>query len=106
MDEVLDEADKLVNRIATENYLPLKDSKYERLVLQKKKRRKNKDLKWVKWLGIIMDESLTCKEHWKGRIKKALTMLAQFKGLGISQWGISASSWRQIYTGMIRAIAL
>jgi len=33
-------------------------------------------------------------------------MLAQFNGLGNFQWGISASSWRQIYTGMIRAIVL
>jgi len=34
MDEVLDEADKIVNRIAAENHLPLEDSKHERLVLQ------------------------------------------------------------------------
>jgi len=63
-------------------------------------------MKWVKWLVIIMDESLTFKEHWKARIKKARAMLAQFNGLGNSQWGISATSWRQIYTGIIRAIAL
>jgi len=71
MDEVLDEADKIVNRIVAENHLPLEDLKHERLVLQKKRRKKNKDVKWVKWLGIIMDESLTFKEHWKARIKKA-----------------------------------
>jgi len=84
MDEVLDEADKIVNRIAAENHLPLEDSKHERLILQKKRRRKNKDVKWVKWLGIIIDESLTFKEHWKARIKKARAMLAQFNGLGNS----------------------
>jgi len=33
MDEVLDEEDKIVNRIAAENHLPLKDSKHERLIL-------------------------------------------------------------------------
>jgi len=106
MDEVLDEANKIVNRIAAENHLPLEDSKHERLVLQKKSRKKNKDVKWMKWLGIIMDESLTFKEHWKARIRKARAMLAQFNRLGNSQWGISAPSWRQIYTGMIRAMAL
>jgi len=53
-----------------------------------------------------MDESLTFKEHWKARIKKAQAMLAQFNGLGNSQWGISATSWRQIYMRMIRAIPL
>ena len=65
------EADGIVNRIVTENHLPLEHSKHERLVLQKKRRKKNKDVKWVKWLRIIMDESLTFKEHWKARIKKA-----------------------------------
>jgi len=106
MEGILDEADKIVNRIAAENHLPLEDSKHEKLVLRNKRRKKNKEVKWVKWLGIIMDESLTFKEHWKARIKKARAMLAQFNGLGNSQWGISATSWRQIYTGMIRAIAL
>jgi len=106
MDKVLDEANKIVNRIAAENHLPLEDSKHERLVLKKKRRKKNKDVKWVKWLGIIMNESLTFKEHWKARIKRARAMLAQFNGLGNSQWGISATSWRQIFTGMIGAIAL
>jgi len=85
MDEVLDEVDKIVIRIAAENHLPLEDSKHERLVLQKKRRKKNNDMKWVKWLGIIMDESLTFKEHWKARIKKARAMLTQFNGLGNSQ---------------------
>jgi len=85
MDEVLDEADKIVNRIAAENYLPPEDSKHEWLILQKKRRRKNKDVKWVKWVGIIMDESLTFKEHWKARIKKGRVMLAQYNGLGNSQ---------------------
>jgi len=33
-------------------------------------------------------------------------MLVQFNGICNSQWGISATSWRQIYTGMIRAVAL
>jgi len=37
MDEVLDGADKIVNRIARENHLPLEDLKHERLILQKKR---------------------------------------------------------------------
>jgi len=63
MDKVLDEVDKIVNRIAVENHFPLEDSKHEWLVLKKKSRKKNKDVKWVKWLGIILDESLTFNEH-------------------------------------------
>jgi len=42
MVEVLDEADKIVIRIAAENHLPLEDSKHERLVLQKKRRGKTR----------------------------------------------------------------
>jgi len=101
MNRILKEADVIVNKIAAENHLPLKESKHECLVLKKNRKKKNKDVKNVKWLGIIMDESLTFKELWKARIKKAQAMLAQFNGLGNSQWGISATSWRQIYTGMI-----
>jgi len=101
LDRILKEAYGIVNRIAAENYLPLEDSKHERLVLQKKRRRKNKDVKWVKWLRIIIDISLTFRKHWKAQIKKARGMLAQFSGLRNSHWGISATSWRQIYTGMI-----
>jgi len=60
----------------------------------------------ITFSGVIGRVYSLHKEHWKARIKKARAMLAQFNGLGNSQWGISATSWRQIYTGMIRAIAL
>ena len=36
MDEVLDEADKIVNKIAVENHLSLEDSKHERLIQKKR----------------------------------------------------------------------
>ena len=101
MDGILKKTDEIVNRIAAENHLRLEDSKYEWLVLQRKRRKKNKDMKWMNWLGIIMGESLTFKEHWKARIKKAQAILTQFNRLENSQWRISATSWRQIYTRMI-----
>ena len=75
------------------------------LVLRKK-RRKNSEVKWVKWLGIILDEPFSFKEHWKSRIQKARNMIGALNGIGNSRWGISASSWRQLYTGMIRVVAL
>jgi len=40
MKGILDEADKIVNRIAGENHLPLEDSKYEKLVPRNKRRKK------------------------------------------------------------------
>jgi len=45
MDEVLNEVDKIVNRIVVENHLPLEDSKHEWLILQKKRRKMNKNVK-------------------------------------------------------------
>ena len=40
--------DEVVNRIVKENHLPLEESKYETLVLREKRRKKNKDVRWVK----------------------------------------------------------
>ena len=106
MGAMLKEANAEVNRIAEENHLPLEDSKHERLVLWTKRRKKSVNVKWVKWIGIIMDESLSFDKHWQSRIDKAHAMLGQLNGIGTSNWGISATSWRSIYTGMIRAVAM
>ena len=103
---LLKRIDEVVNQVAKENHLPLEESKHEVLVLRKKRRQKNKDMKWVKWIGIIMDKSLSFQEHWKSRITKARKMLEQLNGLGNSMWGISANSWRFTYTRMISAVAL
>ena len=76
------------------------------LVLRTKRRRKAVDVKWVKWIGIIIHESLTFDKHWQSGIGKARAILGQLNGIRTSQWGISATSWRSIYTGMIRAVAM
>ena len=80
----------MVNQVANDNHLPVEESKYQILVLRKKGR-KNKYVKWVKYIGITMDESPTFKEHWKSRITKARRMLGQLNGLGNSMWGMSAN---------------
>ena len=52
-----------VNRVATENiYIPLEDLKHERLVLGDR-RKKKAEVKWVEWPVIIMDKSLSFREH-------------------------------------------
>ena len=102
---MLKTADEVVNRVALECHLPLEDSKHEKLVLRKKRRKMNSEVRWVKWVGIIMDESLTFREHWKSRSANASKMLGQLSGLGNSKCGMSANSWT-VYTGMIRAVAL
>jgi len=48
-----------VNRVAAESHLPLADSKHERLVLRDCQRKKKAVVKWIKWPGVIMDESLS-----------------------------------------------
>lgn len=80
--------------MAEDCHLPLEDSKHEKLVLRKKRKKKKKEIKWVKWVGFIMDESLSFKKHWKSRIAKARKLLGQLGGLGNSNWGMSANSWR------------
>ena len=63
MEKILEEADE--NRVAKENHLPSEKSKHEKPVLRKQRRKKNAEVKWVKWLGIIMDESETGMEGKK-----------------------------------------
>ena len=63
MEVMLEEVNVEVNRIAKENHLLLEDSKHERLVLRTKKRKKSTHVKWVKWIGIIIDESLSFDKH-------------------------------------------
>jgi len=63
MDLLLTVVYVIINRVANKYNLPLEKSKHERLVLRKKRRRKNSEVKMIKWLGIIMDESLIFKEH-------------------------------------------
>jgi len=77
MGAMLEEPNVEVNRIAEENHLPLEDSKHERLVLRTKRRKKSADMQWVKWIGIIMHESLSFDKHWQSRIDKARAMLGQ-----------------------------
>ena len=61
--------------------------------------------KWVKWLGIILDDELEFDIYWKSRIEKARRLMGAINGLETSQWGMSSNSWRSAYTGMIRAVA-
>ena len=42
---LLKRIDEVVNRVVKENQLPLEESKHETLVLRKKRRKKNKDVK-------------------------------------------------------------
>ena len=101
-------ADRVLKEMALKRGHPLEDSKQEKLILRKggrKKRRKNKEIERVKWLGVILDEDLEFDIHWKRRVAMAKKMLGALNGVGNSQWGISPNRWRSAYTGMVRSIA-
>ena len=109
--EVLKEVDKLVGTVAAKWNLPLKKEKHEKIVFNQGgvgsgKRKRRYEVEKVKWLGIIVDDTLDFDHHWKSRLAKARQLLGSLSGMGSSQWGISPSSWRQLYTGMIRVVAL
>src|SRR5258706_13075130 len=53
-----------------------------------------------------MDEDLLFDYHWKSRISKARKLLGSLLGIGSTNWGISPGSWRYLYTGMVRTVAL
>ena len=106
MDQVIDQVDGIVSEVAEEWDLPQELEKTERIVFRKKRKGKRKDAKWAKWLGIIVDEDLLFDHHWKSRISKSRKLLGAFSRVGSTNWGISSGSWRQLYTGMMRTVAL
>ena len=101
---LVEKANKIVTEVAGKWRLPLEESKTESLILRRK--RKRGGICYVKWLGIILDDTLQFDVHWQARVKKARSLLGAFNSIGNSQYGISPRSWRQLYTGMIRAVAL
>ena len=100
---------RMVTEVATERRLPLAADKEESMVLRggcgRKKRRKNGLAERVKWLGVILDDRLDFREHWRHRIGKARSLLGALGGVGNSRWGMSPVSWRAAYIGMVRALA-
>ena len=71
----------------------------------RKKNRRNGIAEKVKWLGVIVDNRLDFKEHWRHRVGKARLLLRALGGVGNSKWGMSPISWRAAYTGMVCAVA-
>ena len=109
--ETLKRIDLVVNRVDTNRNLPLEKEKHEEIVFNpggngSGRKKKRTEVEKVKWLGIIIDENLEFAHHWKSRVEKARKLFGALCGIGNSQWGISPSSWVQLYTGMVRMVAL
>ena len=95
--ELLEGVDKMVVEIAKNWNLPLEKEKHEKIVFNSKgvgsgRRKKRSEVEKVKWLGIIVDETLDFDHHWKSRIAKAKQLLRSLSSMGSSQWGISLTS--------------
>ena len=76
MKEVLKEVDKVVGAVAAKWDLPLQKEKHEEIVFNQGgvgsgKRKRRSEVEKVKWLGIIVDDTLDFDHHWKSRLAKA-----------------------------------
>ena len=60
------DAKRIMREVAEECQLPLETDE-EILQLRKIRKKKNADQKYVKWLGVIFDDSLDFDMHWKSR---------------------------------------
>ena len=96
MQDLIARVQGVVAEVAAEQRLPLAANKEESMVLRggcgRKKRRRNGLTEKVKWLGVILDDSLDFKEHWRHRIGKARSLLWALSGVDNSKWGMNLVS--------------
>ena len=78
--------DIVVVEVAEECNLPIETDKEEVLHIRKSRKKRNAERKWIKWLGVIFDDSLGTESPGSQKhVRKALGALS---GVGGSQWGM------------------
>ena len=108
MQDLMSRVQRVVAEVAVKQQLPLAANKEELMVIKGgcgRKKTRSGLVEKVKWLGVILDDRLDCKEHWRYRIGKARSLLGALDGVGNSRWGMNPVSWRAAYTGMVHAVA-
>ena len=93
----VERVNEVVGEVSKEWGMPTAPDKHERLVVQwgeGLKRKRRGEVKWVKWLGIILDEDLSFDTYWQKRVEKARSLLEALMGISNSEWGLSPSGWR------------
>ena len=88
MQNLVSRVQKVVAEVVAEQQLPLAADKQELLVLSGaggSKKRRNGLTEKVKSLGVILDDCLDFKEHWRHRIGKARSLLRALGGVGNSR---------------------
>ena len=71
MDRVEANVKRVVRELAEECQMPIETDKEGVLHLRTSRNKRNADRKYVKWLGVIFDDSLDFDMHWKSRLAKA-----------------------------------
>ena len=66
--------------------LPLEANKEEILHLRKSRKKRNLGQKYVKWPGVIFDDSLDFDMHWRSRLIQARKVLGALSGVGGVKW--------------------
>ena len=88
MQDLVSRVQKVVAEVVAEQQLPLAPDKEELLVLSGtcgSKKRRNGLTEKVKSLGVILDDCLYFKKHWRHRIGKARSLLGALGGVGNSR---------------------
>ena len=65
MQRVENNVKRIIREVAEEYSLPIETDKEEVLHLGKSRKKKIADRKYVKWFGVIFDDSLDFDMHWK-----------------------------------------
>lgn len=86
----MDKVNSIIEEVAAEFEwdLLLEKDKTELIIFRTKRKGKRKDVKWVKWFGIIVDEDLLFDHQKKSRIFKMRSLLGALSGIENSNWGI------------------
>ena len=82
MHDLVGRVGRVVAEGAAEHRLPLAADKEESIVLKggcERKKRSGGVVEKVKWLGVILDDPLDFKEHWRHRIGKARSLLGELR---------------------------
>ena len=79
---------RIVREVSEESNMPIETDKEEVLHIRKSRRKRNANQKFIKWLGVIFDDSLDFDIHWKSRLTKARKTLGALNGVGGAQWGM------------------
>ena len=74
----VEKVDEVLGEMSKECGMPIAPDKHERLVVyggEGRKRKRRREVKWVKWLGVILDEDLSFDSHWQKRVEMARSLL-------------------------------